>query len=316
MNRSTLFPAASFAAIAIAGVYLGNQLRLQNGQNEQFEARVAALENSRANAVALAAPVHAAADAVGTRGATPASGDAAVPGAAAPAQPAKASLQQSIQRALQSPEGREFARIMERSTLEQRYSDMAKALNLSPAQVDKVLDFLAGREVEMDILESQRQNTRDRAAREELTRVIRDKEQAYAAELSGLLGNSYPEWQAYELASRERQREGYTRQGQDRMRAAIVAGGSPISDAQFQSLTTALRAEEARFNQEASGQSMQQQMQRLPELARRQAEVAANYLDADQLARLRKHLDGMYGSVGAMLDMGAVMGFIDEEEDE
>jgi len=314
MNRSTLFLAAPFAAIAIAGLYLGHQLRLQNGQNEQFEARVAALENSRANAVALAAPVHAAADAVGTRGATP--GDAAVPGASAPAQPAKASLQQSIQRALQSPEGREFARIMERSTLERRYSDMAKALNLSPAQVDKVLDFLAGREVEMDMLEAQRQNTRDRAAREELMRVIRDKEQAYAAELSGLLGNSYPEWQAYELASRERQREGYTRQGQDRMRAAIVAGGSPISDAQFQSLTTALRAEEARFNQEASGQSMQQQMQRLPELARRQAEVAANYLDADQLARLRKHLDQMYGSVGAMMDLGAVMGFIDEEEDE
>lgn len=215
---------------------------------------------------------------------------------------------------MESPEGRDFARIMQRSTLEQRYPDMAKALDLTAAQVDKVLDFLAGREVEMSTLQSRLQDKRDRAAREELMSVIRDKEQAYAAELSNLLGNSYPEWQAYDLASRDRLRESYTRQGEDRMRAAIVAGGSPLSDAQFQSLTAALRAEEARFNQEASGQSMQQQMQRFPELARRQAEVAAHILDADQLARLRKHLDQMYGSVGAMMDFGAMMGLMDEDE--
>jgi hypothetical protein len=316
MNRFTVFLAATFAAIAVAGVYLGNQLRLQKGQNEKYEARMAALEASREAAeLPAAAPVEAESDAAETKGATRAFSEAPVPGyASAPAQSAKPSLEQSIQRALQSPEGQDFARLMQRSALEQRYPDMAKALNLTAEQVDQVLDFLAGREVEMSTLESRLERTRDRAAREELMRVIRDKEQVYAAELSSLLGNSYPEWQAYDLASRDRLRETYTRQGEIQMRAAIVAGGSPLSDAQFQSLTVALRAEESRFNQEVPGQSMQQQLQRLPELARRQAEVAAVFLDADQLARLRKHLEQMYGSVGAVMDFGTLMGLLDEDE--
>jgi hypothetical protein len=316
MNRFTIFLAATFAAIAVAGVYLGNQLRLQKGQNEKYEARVAALEASREAAeLPAAAPVEASLDAAGTKGAAPAFSEAPVPGhASPPTQSAKPSLEQSIQRALQSPEGQDFARLMQRSALEQRYPDMAKALNLTAEQVDQVLDFLAGREVEMSTLESRLERTRDRAAREELMRVIRDKERVYAAELSSLLGNSYPEWQAYDLASRDRLRETYTRQGEIRMRAAIVAGGSPLNDAQFQSLTVALRAEESRFNQEVPGQSMQQQLQGLPELARRQAEVAAVFLDADQLARLRQHLDQMYGSVGAVMDFGTLMGLLDEDE--
>jgi hypothetical protein len=307
MNRLAWVLAAVCAAIAVTGVMLGNQLRAQRDQNAQFEARVAALETSRAAAANPAAP--ALPDALPSSSAVP------VPeNASASPQAAKASLQQSIQRALESPEARDFNRIMQRSVIAQRYPDMAKALNLSAAQVDQVLDFLAARDVEMSALESRLQRTRDRAAREELMQMIRDKEQAYAAELSGLLGNSYPEWQQYDLASRERQRETYTRQGEDRMRSAIVAGGNPLSDTQFQSLTAALRAEETRFNQEASGRSMQQQAQRLPELARRQAEVAAPYLDAEQQARLRKYLDQMYGSIGGMLDLGAVMGLMDEEE--
>jgi hypothetical protein len=315
MNRSTQFLAAALAAVAIAGVYLGNQLRLQKDQNAQLEARVAALETSRDAAATLAAAMQAEAEEAGTQGAAPAAAAPAPADAAAQSLARKASLQESIQRAFESPEGREFARMMMRPALEQRYPDMAKALHLSAAQVDKVLDFLAGRNVEMDALESRLGRTRDRASREELSRAMEDKRKAYDAELSDLLGNSYPDWPEYERASGERLRETYTREGENRMRAAIVAGGSPLSDTQFQSVTAALRAEETRFNQEASNQSMRQQSQRLPELARRQAEAAAPYLDADQLARLRKHLDQMYGSVGPMMDMGAIMGLMGEDDE-
>lgn len=317
MNRLTPFLAATFTAIAVAAVYLGNELRLQKNQNEQFELRVAELETAREAASAMAAPVLALSEIEGTQDAMPAPGEASVPGSAPQsAPPAKQSLEETLLRVMESAEGQDFARIMTRSMLEQRYPDMAKALNLSAEQVDEVLDFLARREAGMDALELRLQRTRDRAAREDLRRSMGEKRQADEAELSNLLGNSYPEWQEYDLASRDRQREGYTRQGEDRMRAAIVAGGSPLSDAQFQSLTAALREEETRFNLEASNQSVQEQMQRLPELARRQAEASAPILDADQQARLRKHLEDMYGSVGAMMDVGAMMGLMDEDYDE
>lgn len=208
-----------------------------------------------------------------------------------------------MQRMLESPEGEDFRRIMMRQGVEERYPDMAKALNLPAAQVEKVLDFLAGRDVALDALESRLERARDRAEHEKLWRELMEKQRAYEAELANLIGESYPKWRDYDLASRERLRESNTRRGEERMRAAIVAGGSPLSDAQFRSVTAAMRAAEARFNEEAASQSMQQQLQRLPELARRQSEAATPLLDADQLGRLRKYLDQLYGTAGAMLSL-------------
>ncbi len=53
-----------------------------------------------------------------------------------------------------------------------------------------------------------------------------------------------------------------------------------------------------------------------PELARRQAEIAAPFLDDDQLVRLRKNQDEMYSSVGPMIDLGTMIGLMSEGDDE
>jgi hypothetical protein len=275
--------------ISIIAAYLWQQLRDQNAQNEQLSARLTALEPAVPAAAARVPQPQA----------------VSAPGEALPAAvPVPAPTTQSQQRAsdakslaalsrqmMETPEGREFRLVMRRQSLAREYPDVQKALNLTPEQVDKLFDVLARREVDeqsmpMSIRE---RGPADPAAREEMARSMAEKNKAYRAELAAALGSSYDKWDEYQLAAKQRQREGWERVAADQMRVAISSGNNSMSDAQFQAFNTAVKAEQERIDRTL--RSPQQQMQSMPENNRKLIEVASAHLNPEQLAAYRRHLE-------------------------
>jgi hypothetical protein len=227
-------------------------------------------------------------------------GESVNPSPADPAQPAARetpaageanSLFEGLQEVVNTPEGREFMRTMMVATLQQEYPDLAKALNLSPAEADKLIELIArqrtdlGMEAGLQIAGSQ-----DPAARQERARQLAQREQALEAEVAALLGERYPKWQEYERTAETRRRSNLASQQANQLRTAISSRNNPLSDAQFEPLAAALAAEQQRIDQESRGLSTQRQMQRVTEDHRRLADVAAVYLNPEQLERYKRHL--------------------------
>lgn len=237
-------------------------------------------------------------------------GDSVAPSPGAPAQPAAPetpaageadSLFAGLQEAVNTPEGREFVRTMMVATLQQQYPDLAKALNLSPAEADQLIDLIARKQTDLGMQAGlQLAGSQDPAARQEQARQLAQREQALEAEIAALLGERYPKWQEYERAAETRRRADLASQQANQLRAAISSRSNPLSDAQFEPLAAALAAEQQRIDQESRGLSMQRQMQRVTEDHRRLAEVAAVYLNPEQLDRYKRHLQQQADMARAM----------------
>jgi hypothetical protein len=307
MKKLAVALGAALVIAGVAAIHLGQQLHAQREQNASAMTRVTALESAHP-AGAMAVP----AINDGTRTAAPVTAVAQPgPAAAAPgarnqspgrgADPLRA-LAEQLQN---SPEGREFQRVMMRQTLEDEFPNLAKDLNLSPDKAGKLLDLLAKQRLDLaaEGLGQMRGGTQDRAARAEMARKREEQARAFQAELKSLLGDSYSKWNDYESAAADSRRQEYTRMGTQRLRDAITAGGPPLTDAQFQYLNSAITAEQKRIDQET--RSVQQQMQRLPETNRRLVEVAAAHLNPQQLDRYRRYLQQQQEMMSAIDAMGA-----------
>jgi hypothetical protein len=303
------------AALVIAGVvatYLGQELRTQREQNSTAIARVTALENRNSTGSMAAVPVGDGVQAAALIPATAAPNALSGPGATASAGRGQSvsgdadPLAQMIEQMRNSPEGQQLQRMMMRQMLEEQFPSLAKDMNLNPEKAEKLLDLLAKRRAEeaMDILGGERGGKQDRAARADQARIEAERARAYEAELKALLGDRYLGWNEYESAAMDRRREEYTRMGREQMRAAITAGGSPLTDAQFAYLNTALTAEQNRIEQETT--SVQQQMQRLPETNRRLVTVAAAHLNPQQLDGFRRYLQQQQEAMSTIDAMGAL----------
>lgn len=280
----------ALVVIGLIAIYLWQQIRDQRVQNGQLSARLAALE-SAAPAAASRTPQPQVVPLAGEVSslAVAAAGSAPTSQSQPRVNDAK-SLSALSRQMMETPEGRELQRLMGRQFLERRYPDVQKALNLTPAQVEKLFDVLVRRD--MDNEESMRTQSRppaDRAAREEMSRKMAEKSAAYRADLAAALGSSYEKWDQYEAAARQRQREGWERVAAEQMRTAISAGNNDMSDAQFQAFNAAVTAEQKRIDQTL--RSPQQQMADLPANNRRLIEVASAHLNPAQLAAYRQHLE-------------------------
>jgi hypothetical protein len=306
MNKLATALGALLVAIGIAAIFLWQEVRAQRAQNAAGMTHLAALESRHPDPAAQpdhGSPTATAQVAVTTAnaGQAPAPRD---PSASRGVNPLLAQVAQMRN----SPEGQEYQRIMLRQRLDEEYADVAKQMNLSPDKVAKLLDLLVKRRMDLaaDSSSQQSRGPQDRAARAELTRIRAERERAFEAELKYLLGDSYPKWPEYQSAAAERQQEGYIRMAKEDLRHAISSGNSPLTDAQFAYLDSAITAEQNRIDQESRGMNMQQQLQRLPETNRRLVEVAAAHLNPQQLDRYRRYLEQQQGMMSAIETLGGL----------
>lgn len=312
MNR--LFAGLSMGLLvaAVVAVHLWLEVGKQRESNEQLTARIAALEARRdgrmpAQVVAPQAP------AAGAEATNSALGAAIA--AAAGGQGEKSGLDGILQM-LDTPEGREFAYSMTLMSLQQRYPDLESALGLSSEEAGKLLEILARQQTDQGVgaIAGRRgANAPDVAERQRIASERAERQRAGEAELVALLGDRYPKWQEYERAATTRMTEQYTRQAREQLRNTVATRDNPITDTAFESFSSAVDAEQRRFRQESPpSRSIQQELQRMPEMHRRMVDAASAYLDATQLDRYRRHLQQEESMARSTADMVKSMGLPDE----
>lgn len=300
-----------FFATSLFAVHLWRELRAQHEQNGQLVTRVGALETAQLAQISAPVSREPVAQPPIVAGGQPV---VALPAAAAPpaareqsARGQPGSLLGEVQQTLNTPEGREFMRTIMRMNLDNEFPDLARELGLTADEAEKLLDLIARQRVDLGVQGASMLGGRDPAAREQAARARAEKEQANEAELAAMLGGKYQALKDYQRTAAERQRENAARQRADQLRNAVSVGSTPLSDAQFQALNTALAAEQRRIDRESGGLSMQQQVQRLPEANRRLAEVAAGHLTPEQLAGYRRYQEQQTGMASMVISaMGAM----------
>ncbi len=207
---------------------------------------------------------------------------------------------------LDTPEGQELQRVMLRQQLQQQHRDIGEKLGLSAAEVEKLLDMLVRHQmIESPIQMEAMTGGGDAAAMDAMYRRLADIERAHGMELQELLGDRFPRWLEFQREASTRQREDMRQQQSQQLRTVITSSGRhPLTDAQFEALSTALTAEERRFDREHGNLSMQKMLEVLDERTRRLTEVAAVHLNSDQLAQYRAYLqqqaEAMRATIGMM----------------
>lgn len=303
--------AVALVALGLLGGKLWRDLREERAANQALMAGIAA---------PAPAPVQGAAPAETPASTPPAQQPAlvavpaAAPPAAAAAVPAPAAatvddpmrdMMKAARAYLDTPEGQELQRVMLRQQLQQQHRDIVEKLGLSAAEVEKLLDMLVRHQMtESPIQMEAMTGGGDAAAMDAMYRRLADMERAHGMELQQLLGDRFPRWLEHEREASTRQREDMRQQQSQQLRTVVTSSGrNPLTDAQFEALSTALTAEEQRFDREHGNLSMQKMLEVLDERTRRLSEVAAVHLNSDQLAQYRAYLQQQAEMMRATMGM-------------
>jgi hypothetical protein len=227
---------------------------------------------------------------------------------AQPAKPVSAavnSLESSLnlQRELmKDPEYRKLQLAQTRVNMERNYPGLVEELGLSEKEADRLFDLLAENQTALSA-ESQlltASATQDQAAMEETMRrrqaIQREQDEAVRA----MLGGKYTQWQEYQQTRPARSRV-------TSLSSQLAQAGSPLTEAQTRSLTTAMIAEQQRQTQEARlmprtapvnpadsdarTKMLEENLKRNEENNRRLVEVAAPHMSAKQLATYRAQME-------------------------
>ncbi|MEO6081355.1 MAG: hypothetical protein ABIQ86_16540 [Steroidobacteraceae bacterium] len=292
MKKLVLALAATVVGISIVATQLWLELRREREQNTQLQARVTEMQTKQLATTLLPTPpptaIPAPAPEVATAGAV---GAPAAPNA--PPRRDRAAVVAGIREVLSSPEVRDMARSTVRAMLPQRFPDLAKELNLTPAEAEKFFDLLAGQQLDgtggaIAVLAD---GTPDRA---EMQRRAQETQKANDAQIAAALGNKYSKWQDYQASLP-------TRRQVTQLQSTLGASGNTLSDAQSKSLITALAAEQARIDEDARRlpsaaganpqSALEARQQRTEENNRRLLNVASTQLNSQQLDSYKKMLD-------------------------
>lgn len=297
MNRVVVGLSVALTAIATVVVLQWRQLREADHQVAQTLERVTALKADHlARTVGAAAPPAVLPSPVQMSGTSAAQVQAVVP---APVSGVAVQREtepfESIDRMLASPEGREMLLGQLRMILPRQYPDLAKELDLSPAQEEKFFELLARQQADTRA-ETQRvrdSGPQDRAAIEERQRQAQERQRTHQAEVAAVLGAKVPEWQEY-------QRTLPVRRQVQLLKASLGSGGNALTDMQSRPLIQALAVEQARIQDEgrsaprAGGtpqEFREQQLQRTMERNRRLLGVASSHLNPQQVESYRRMLE-------------------------
>jgi hypothetical protein len=296
--------AVALVALGILGGKLWRDLKAQRAANQALVAGmvIAAPEQGAPSSGAPASGVPPQQGVV-LPGSQPASPPATPSGAAA-ADAAMAEMMQATRAYLDTPEGREFQRVIARQQLQQQYRDVGEKLGLSAAEVDKLLDMIVGHQLAESAIQLEMMSGAQGAARDDIFRRLADTQRTHSKELQDLLGEKFPRLQEYRQEANSRQRQDMLQRQSQELRAAVTSSGRlPMTDAQFEALSTALREEEQRFDREYASISPQQMLGVLDERTRRMGEAAAVHLNSDQLAQYQAYLQEQAEMMRATLGM-------------
>ena len=298
MNKLVMVLVIAVLTLAVGEVYLWKGLGEARQQNAELQANIKQMEGAGQSLLSAF-----------TRQTRPAAADApttdtpATPGAArqpAAGRAAAAALISGIRETMSSPEGQEMARAQARRFLPQRYPGLGKALNLTPDQENKLFDLLARQQAD------QSANTlalltgggaRDPGAIQEMQRQRQELQQANSSEVAAMLGSKYPQYQEYQESLPQRQQV-------TQLQTLLSSSGNALSDAQADSLTTALAAEQRRISQEsgsATGLTVEQRLQRNADNNQRLVNAASAHLNSQQLDSYQKMLDQQQNMGNALL---------------
>jgi len=301
MNKLVVILGVALVTVGVGLVYVLQQLGELRNQNGELQARVTALESAPNPLASLFTPRSAPA---ANAGDIPTSDAPTTPGQARPAARAAAAnaLLAGIQEMVSSPEGKQMALAQTRSRLQQRYPDLAKVLNLSPEEANKLLDLIARQQMDLagDSLNMLTGANRE-GGLQALQGQVQASRQASDAELAAMLGNKYPQWQEY-------QKSLPTREQVTRLQTVLGTSGNTLSDTQSNALITALAAEQQRISQESASagtQTPEQRQQRTADNNRRLVNTASGHLNAQQLESYKNMLDQQQNITQLLRGLGA-----------
>jgi hypothetical protein len=305
MNKLVPVLMVVLSAVAIATIYLWQELREVRIQSDEVQTRITALQSARLTAVD-ARTVPAATTELQTvavtapAGATPTSPELPGTNSTAEKKPGNA-LQDLAQQMLGTPEGREMMMGQLRMVLPQQYPDLGRELELTPADTEKFFDMLVKHQMSTtaDALELLGNNgQRDAAAAQERQRKAQEIQLANQAEVTAMLGDKATRWQQYQQTLPMRRQV-------NQLKMSLGTGNNALSDTQGTPLIAALAAEQSRIQQERRnaprppqqpGQpnpqtAIEQQLERAAEDNRRMVGVASSYLNPQQLDSYRQMLE-------------------------
>src|SRR5262245_5444560 len=294
------------ALIALGGgaIVLWRQLDAERQLNADLQKRVKDLESARTSFASMFRQLQQPA------------GTATDPKATAPVDRAavRARLQQNAQQtaertreALSRPETRQAIAGTMRAFLPMMLPDLAKELNLSPAELEKFYDLLGS---QTNGLLGQLGSG---GSRQDIAGNLQEAQKNSEAQIAALLGDKYPQWKQYEGSLGERNQV-------NQLQNTLATTGNKLSDDQVRPLITALAAEQNRINQDRTpapaGQNLsiqerlQQRQQQNAANNQRMVQAASPYMTSAQLdaykAQLERPGGGRLGALGGM--MGGGMG--------
>ncbi len=293
MPKFTPVLAATTVIAGIMSIHFWQQLREEREKTGLLQQRVTQLELAQARPVpAASAPPLAMQQADGQK---PAATPSAVEKGAEPAAAAagRAAARSNIRELLKDPGFREGMAAPLRAALAQNFPDLAKELNLTPEQTDKMLDLIS--KYQLASLDNILGGGADAAGRRDLQSTVQENDRKRDAEINALLGDAkYQQWKEYEGSLPARQQV-------SRLSQAVASSGQPLGQQQEKQLIAALAAEQKRQAEQArqlappAGSSaprdpmamMEENMRRTEENNRRSLEVASSYLNPQQLDVLR-----------------------------
>jgi hypothetical protein len=306
MPRVTPVLAATTVIAGIMSVYFWQQLRVERERTGILQQRVSQLELAQARPVQAAAPPLAM-QLVGKPTEEPAT-VAAGAGPEASVRGRAAAVREGIRGLLQDPEFRDGMTAGLRTALAQAYPDLAKELNLTPEQANRLLDLISKYRLSSlgNVLGG---GAADAAGRQNLQAAVQENERKRDAEISAMLGDAkYQQWKEYEGSLDARQQV-------TRLRQTVDTSGQPLSQQQERQLITALAAEQRRQTEQAqvlaqpAGASaardplamMEENARRAEENNRRNVEVASSYLNPQQLEAYRNQQSSGQRMTSALL---------------
>jgi hypothetical protein len=324
MTRIALVLAIAAVGEGFVALHLVNQLRTERESAQALQARVAELEQRSQKppapgATFVAIPTRPPASPFGTVGKTaptppPPAAVAGTPtpntfgNAAFPAidqQRMRERMLASMERQrtlLRDPEYREAMRVQQKMGLRQSNPHVAKELNLSAEQVDRLFDTLAEQSLRaMDNMNATPWDEQPDPARiEEMQRKSLELQRSQETELKRVLGEAkYREWQEYRSL-------GGVRWEAERMRTALANAGVPLDESLSKPLMKTLQEQQQKFMQQTAanpssppgarlmlssggplafvdGSPMQDQTELMARSQRQQREALARVLTPEQL---------------------------------
>jgi hypothetical protein len=281
-------------ATGVVAVRQWQSLNEELAQGAQLRERVTALEAAQLAATTTAPPMPLPVAVVPPGPATvPTTAAAnALPGAAPAPAKAPATLAQAV---LANPQAMEMTRSMMRMMLPQQYPDIARDLNLSAAEVEKLFDTIARQQMNlgmgsMDLFTG---GQLDPAALQEMQRKMQQQQKADDAELAAMLGSKYSQWQDYQGTAAARQQV-------EQLQAALDADNR-LSEAGRKSVIAALAIEEGRAQREekdtmqlegrTTQEILENQLKRTVEVNQRRLQAASPHLTVAQRDAYRRLLE-------------------------